>query len=115
MIMTAGNAVLICYEFVSTDDQNLDLPVAGSQRIYEDRMSGAKAGRPGLAQPATLGVQSKAARSISPVQSNCGLRLFGCTLDIRGNVPVLGEQVVEVGAPGEAGSIAFVTKKMRGM
>jgi hypothetical protein len=29
--MTAGDAVLICYARIATDDQNLDLPVAGSQ------------------------------------------------------------------------------------
>lgn len=39
---------------VSTDDQNLDLQrdalrAAGCHKIYEDRMSGAKAARPGLA------------------------------------------------------------------
>ncbi len=39
---------------VSTDDQNLDLQrdalrLAGCEKVYEDRMSGAKAARPGLA------------------------------------------------------------------
>jgi DNA invertase Pin-like site-specific DNA recombinase len=45
---------IIGYARVSTDDQNLDLQrdaltQAGRTRIYEDRISGAKAARPGLA------------------------------------------------------------------
>ena len=45
--------MLIGYARVSTDDQNLDLQTdaltkAGSDRIVEDHISGAKAERPGL-------------------------------------------------------------------
>ena len=45
--------MLIGYARISTDDQNLDLQrdalrLAGCEKIYEDRMSGAKAARPGL-------------------------------------------------------------------
>lgn len=45
--------MLIGYVRVSTDDQNLDLQCdalrqAGCEKIYEDRISGAKAARPGL-------------------------------------------------------------------
>ena len=45
--------MLIGYARVSTDDQNLDLQrdalrLAGCEKIYEDRMSGAKTARPGL-------------------------------------------------------------------
>ena len=43
--------MLIGYARVSTDDQNLDLQrdalrLAGCEKVYEDRMSGAKAARP---------------------------------------------------------------------
>jgi hypothetical protein len=47
------SAAIIGYARVSTDDQNLDLQRdaltrAGCTRLYEDRISGAKAARPGL-------------------------------------------------------------------
>jgi DNA invertase Pin-like site-specific DNA recombinase len=47
--------VLIGYARVSTEDRNLDLQrdalaKAGCQRIFEDRLSGARVGRPGLAE-----------------------------------------------------------------
>lgn len=47
--------MLIGYARVSTQDQNLDLQTgalqkAGCKRIFEDRMSGSRAERPGLAQ-----------------------------------------------------------------
>src|SRR5579875_1774723 len=50
----ARSGMLIGYARVSTDDQNLDLQrdalrLAGCEKVYEDRMSGAKAARPGLA------------------------------------------------------------------
>jgi DNA invertase Pin-like site-specific DNA recombinase len=46
--------VLIGYARISTDDQNLALQhdaltAAGCEKIYEDRISGARAERPGLA------------------------------------------------------------------
>jgi len=46
--------VLIGYARISTDDQNLALQhdalaAAGCEKVYEDRISGAKAERPGLA------------------------------------------------------------------
>jgi DNA invertase Pin-like site-specific DNA recombinase len=46
-------AVVVGYARVSAEDQNLDLQRdastwAGWARIYEDRMSGARAARPGL-------------------------------------------------------------------
>jgi DNA invertase Pin-like site-specific DNA recombinase len=46
--------MLIGYARVSTDNRNLDLQrdalrLAGGEKLYEDRMSGAMAARPGLA------------------------------------------------------------------
>ena len=47
--------MLIGYARVSTDDQNLSLQEdalleAGCERIFEDRMSGAKSEHPGLSE-----------------------------------------------------------------
>ena len=51
--LTVEGSMLIGYARVSTDDQNLDLQrdalrLIGCEKIYEDRISGAKAARPGL-------------------------------------------------------------------
>jgi DNA invertase Pin-like site-specific DNA recombinase len=47
--------VLIGYARVSTQDQNLDLQIkaltsAGCQKVFEDKVSGTRAERPGLAK-----------------------------------------------------------------
>ena len=79
------SAAITGYARVSTDDQNLDpqrdvLTRAGCTRLYEDRISGAKAARPGLAlalEVARVAISSSYSSSIGSV-AQCRIRLKQC-------------------------------------
>lgn len=62
--------MLIGYARVSTDDQNLNLQrdalrTAGCHRIYEDRISGASAARPGLKKALEVARAGDVARCVA--------------------------------------------------
>ena len=94
--------MLIGYARVSTDDQNLDLQrdalrIAGCEKIYEDRMSGAKAARPGL----NMALEVARAGDVLTVWR---LDRLGRSLH---DLILLGRKLDEMGIPSSGGKLVF--------
>ena len=100
--------MLIGYARVSTDDQNLDLQrdalrLVGCEKIYEDRISGAKAARPGLAtaiEVARAGDALVVWRLDRLGRSLHDLILLGKTLDEAGIGLVSVQEKIDTGSSG---------------